>query len=130
MVADHQVCQHQGGIALNAGPGLLLFGHLSGAKCNRGDLSLCQARPAKIGFRRLPQDKATNRDYRHKFTEKGSITIDAGHGQQNGRDWITLGVTDTGIGMTADQMGKLFQEFAQASSSTARVCPGLFLYGQ
>ena len=61
MVADHQVCQHQGGIALNAGPGLLLFGHLSGAKCNRCDLSLCQARPAKIGSRRLPQDKATNR---------------------------------------------------------------------
>ena len=35
------------------------------------------------------------------------------------RDWITLAVTDTGIGMTTEQMGKLFQEFAQASSSTA-----------
>jgi adenylate cyclase len=28
-------------------------------------------------------------------------------------------VTDTGIGMTPEQMGKLFQEFSQASSSTA-----------
>jgi len=28
-------------------------------------------------------------------------------------------VADTGIGMTPEQMGKLFQEFAQASSSTA-----------
>jgi signal transduction histidine kinase len=55
----------------------------------------------------------------NKFTEKGSITIDASHGLQIGRDWITLAVTDTGIGMTPDQMGKLFQEFAQASSSTA-----------
>jgi signal transduction histidine kinase len=55
----------------------------------------------------------------NKFTEKGTITIDAGQGQQNGRDWITLAVTDTGIGMTAGQIGKLFQEFAQASSSTA-----------
>jgi signal transduction histidine kinase len=55
----------------------------------------------------------------NKFTEKGTITINAGQGQQNGRDWITLAVTDTGIGMTAEQMGKLFQEFAQASSSTA-----------
>ncbi len=34
-------------------------------------------------------------------------------------DWITLAVTDTGIGMTPEQMGKLFQEFSQASSSTA-----------
>jgi signal transduction histidine kinase len=33
--------------------------------------------------------------------------------------WITLAVADTGIGMTPEQMGKLFQEFSQASSSTA-----------
>ena len=55
----------------------------------------------------------------NKFTDRGTITIDAGQGQENGRNWITLAVTDTGIGMTAEQMGKLFQEFAQASSSTA-----------
>jgi signal transduction histidine kinase len=36
-----------------------------------------------------------------------------------GRDWITIAVTDTGIGMTPEQMGKLFQEFSQASSATA-----------
>jgi signal transduction histidine kinase len=40
-------------------------------------------------------------------------------GQENGRDWITLAVADTGIGMTAEQKGRLFQEFSQASSSTA-----------
>jgi signal transduction histidine kinase len=55
----------------------------------------------------------------NKFTEKGSITIAAHQGQDNGRDWITLAVTDTGIGMTPEQMGKLFQEFSQASSTTA-----------
>jgi signal transduction histidine kinase len=55
----------------------------------------------------------------NKFTEKGTITIDASQGQQNGRDWITLAVADTGIGMTPEQMGKLFQEFSQASSATA-----------
>ena len=37
----------------------------------------------------------------------------------NDRDWITLAVTDTGIGMTPAQMGKLFQEFSQADASTA-----------
>ncbi len=55
----------------------------------------------------------------NKFTERGTITIDAHHRQENGGDWITLAVTDTGIGMTPAQMGKLFQEFSQASSSTA-----------
>ena len=38
-------------------------------------------------------------------------------GQVRRRDWITLAVADTGIGMTAEQMGKLFQEFSQASST-------------
>ena len=51
----------------------------------------------------------------NKFTEKGTITIVAHQGQENGRDWIALAVTDTGIGMTPEQLGKLFQEFSQAS---------------
>jgi signal transduction histidine kinase len=55
----------------------------------------------------------------NKFTERGTITLDARHGQENGSDWVTLAVADTGIGMTPEQMGKLFQEFSQASSSTA-----------
>ena len=55
----------------------------------------------------------------NKFTERGTITIDAHHGRENGGDWITFAVTDTGIGMTPEQMGKLFQEFSQASSTTA-----------
>ena len=40
--------------------------------------------------------------------------------QENGRDWVTLAVADTGIGMTPEQMGKLFQEFSQADASTPR----------
>jgi signal transduction histidine kinase len=55
----------------------------------------------------------------NKFTEKGTVTIAAHQQQGNGRDWVTLSVADTGIGMTAEQMGKLFQEFSQASSITA-----------
>jgi signal transduction histidine kinase len=53
----------------------------------------------------------------NKFTEKGTITIAAHQGQENG--WITVAVADTGIGMTPEQMAKLFQEFSQASSTTA-----------
>jgi signal transduction histidine kinase len=56
----------------------------------------------------------------NKFTERGSITVHARHGQENGRDWITIAVADTGIGMTPEQMGKLFQEFSQADASTTR----------
>src|ERR1700730_17198514 len=39
----------------------------------------------------------------NKFTEKGTITIAADQEQENGHDWVTLAVTDTGIGMTAEQ---------------------------
>jgi signal transduction histidine kinase len=55
----------------------------------------------------------------NKFTEKGTVTIAAHQGQENSRDWVTLSVADTGIGMTPEQMDKLFQEFSQASSTTA-----------
>jgi signal transduction histidine kinase len=55
----------------------------------------------------------------NKFTEKGTVSITAHQGQENGRDWVTLSVADTGIGMTPEQMDKLFQEFSQASSTTA-----------
>ncbi len=55
----------------------------------------------------------------NKFTENGTITIAAHQVRENGRDWVTFAVTDTGIGMTPEQMAKLFQEFSQASSATA-----------
>jgi signal transduction histidine kinase len=38
----------------------------------------------------------------------------------DGRDWVELAVADMGIGMTAEQQAKLFQEFTQADSLTAR----------
>jgi signal transduction histidine kinase len=55
----------------------------------------------------------------NKFTERGTITVDARQGQEKGRDWVIIAVADTGIGMTQEQMGRLFQEFSQASSGTA-----------
>jgi K+-sensing histidine kinase KdpD len=56
----------------------------------------------------------------NKFTEKGTVTIAARQGQENGREWITLSVADTGIGMTAEQQAKLFEEFSQADASIAQ----------
>jgi signal transduction histidine kinase len=56
----------------------------------------------------------------NKFTERGTITVDVQQGQDSGRDWVTIAVADTGIGMTPEQVGKLFQEFSQADASTTR----------
>jgi signal transduction histidine kinase len=54
-----------------------------------------------------------------KFTKQGEVTLRV-HRVANGRDWIELAVADTGIGMTAEQQAKLFEEFSQADASTAQ----------
>jgi PAS domain S-box-containing protein len=55
-----------------------------------------------------------------KFTEKGVVSLDVSRQQAGGRDGVTVQVADTGIGMTPEQVGKLFQPFCQADSSTTR----------
>jgi signal transduction histidine kinase len=76
-------------------------------------------RDSRSSFSRRVFSRAHDRANANKFTEKGTVTVAAHQGQENGRDWITLSVADTGIGMTPEQMGRLFQEFSQASSTTA-----------
>ncbi len=55
-----------------------------------------------------------------KFTEKGTITLAMRREREGGRDWLRFAVTDTGIGMTEEQLGRLFQRFSQADESTTR----------
>jgi signal transduction histidine kinase len=55
-----------------------------------------------------------------KFTERGTITLNAIREHAEGADWLLLSVRDTGIGMTDEQMAKLFQPFSQADIQTAR----------
>jgi signal transduction histidine kinase len=54
-----------------------------------------------------------------KFTKQGEVTLRA-RKLLDGRDWIELAVADSGIGMTTEQLGKLFEEFTQAEASTAQ----------
>ena len=55
-----------------------------------------------------------------KFTEKGKITVGVNKILREGGDLISIDVSDTGIGMSADQMSRLFNSFVQADSSTTR----------
>ncbi len=55
-----------------------------------------------------------------KFTEKGTISLIVSRHREKGEEWIRFRVADTGIGMSPEQLDKLFQEFTQADSSTTR----------
>jgi adenylate cyclase len=54
-----------------------------------------------------------------KFTKEGEVALRV-RKVADGREWVELAVSDTGIGMTAEQQAKLFQDFTQADSLTAR----------
>jgi signal transduction histidine kinase/DNA-binding response OmpR family regulator len=54
-----------------------------------------------------------------KFTTQGEVALRV-HKVADGRSWVEFAVADTGIGMTPEQQAKLFEEFTQADSSTAR----------
>jgi two-component system, NtrC family, sensor kinase len=54
-----------------------------------------------------------------KFTKQGEVALRV-HKVVDGRNWIEFAVADTGIGMTAEQQAKLFEEFTQADASTAQ----------
>ena len=55
-----------------------------------------------------------------KFTHDGAITVVAERQLMEGNDWIVFRVSDTGIGLSPDQVVRLFQPFTQADASTTR----------
>ena len=50
-----------------------------------------------------------------KFTDHGAISLRV---ERESDDWITFVVSDTGLGMTEEQLGRLFEAFSHAEAST------------
>ena len=55
-----------------------------------------------------------------KFTLKGLVKLDIDRRVENGDEVISFTITDSGIGMSSEQLIKLFKDFSQADSSTTR----------
>lgn len=60
-----------------------------------------------------------------KFTKHGTVTLAVARAADaQGRAWIEFHVRDTGIGMTTEQVARLFQPFTQAEASTSKTYGG------
>jgi signal transduction histidine kinase len=82
--------------------------------------SLVVAYPDDAGTMQADQSKVRQRLFNllsnaAKFTDHGTISLTV---QRDGDDWLTFAVSDTGIGMTEEQLGRLFAAFSQAEAST------------
>ena len=79
------------------------------------DVGLMHADPSKV--RQSLLNLLSNAS---KFTTHGRITLQVTREKGEGSDWYLFHVQDTGIGLTAEQLETLFQEYVQGDTSTAR----------
>jgi GAF domain-containing protein/CheY-like chemotaxis protein len=94
---------------------------LAAKNANRLDLRC----PAEVGTMRADVTKVRQALFNLlsnacKFTEGGTVTLTVGRETIDGRDWLDFSVSDTGIGMTAEQLARLFEAFTQADAATTR----------
>ena len=78
--------------------------------------------PADIGSFRSDQTKLKQSllnlmSNANKFTDKGKLTLRV---ERQGNSRVSFHVTDTGVGMTEEQLGRLFHAFSQADASTTK----------
>jgi signal transduction histidine kinase/CheY-like chemotaxis protein len=56
-----------------------------------------------------------------KFTREGTVTLTVSRTKESdGDDWLSFAVRDSGIGIPADRIDHVFEEFSQADDSTSR----------
>src|SRR5262249_20803077 len=55
-----------------------------------------------------------------KFTKQGEVRLSVAQIKDGGTAWLEFSVADSGIGMSPEQMGKLFQDFSQADATTSQ----------
>lgn len=81
--------------------------------------------PGDIGFMRADVTKVRQTllnmlSNASKFTRQGEICLRLRRESEGGKKWVKMEVSDTGIGLTAEQLGRLFQPFSQAEGSTTK----------
>ena len=81
------------------------------------DVEDTQIRTDVTKFRQILMNLLSNAA---KFTHKGKITVIAKRFMENELDMLSISILDTGIGMTEEQLEKVFDEFTQADDSTTR----------
>jgi signal transduction histidine kinase/CheY-like chemotaxis protein len=81
--------------------------------CGHGALGKIRADQTKV--RQILLNLLSNAS---KFTERGTITLSVE--RQEAENWLLFRVKDTGIGMTPEQLSRLFQPFTQADATVTR----------
>jgi signal transduction histidine kinase len=62
-----------------------------------------------------------------KFTENGLIAVTAEREYEDGREWLALAISDTGIGIANEDLHRVFMPFSQIDSSATRAKGGMGL---
>lgn len=59
-----------------------------------------------------------------KFTKDGVIDFSVKYFQENDKNWLSINIADTGIGMNEEQCAQVFSPFTQADTSSTRIYGG------
>jgi signal transduction histidine kinase len=74
----------------------------------------------KADVRKLRQSLYNLLSNAAKFSEDGVIELTVSRSRSAGREWVLFEVRDSGIGMTPEQIQRLFEAFEQAEAAIAK----------